>query len=156
LPNDVIGQGELSSILHAIFFAYEQQSRSLLNGDEDVVLASMVSDFLARDLTGINDRLKGKTVEQKLHSFARLLVKSKLVGQANVVKHGSDYEFSVEACTLASTMRRHKNGMTLACPWGIVASSIASRTSGKNFHPTRSIATDLGASTRILFQENSP
>jgi hypothetical protein len=154
LRNDAITQGELSFILHAMFLVYERQSRNVLDEDEGIALLSMVSDTLARDLTGLNDRLRGKTVDQKLRSLANLLVRSKLVGQANVVKHGSDYEFCVEACKFALTMKKHENGTVLACPWGIVASSVASRASGKSFRPLLSIATEIGASTRIQLQKD--
>lgn len=140
--------------MHAVFHACEQQSRKMLDEDEGASLVSLISDALTRDLTGLNDRLKGKTVDQKLRSLANLLVSSKLVGQANVVKHGSDYELYIEACKFALTMQKHESGMTRACPWGIVASSIASRASGRHYHPKLSTATDTGTSTRIQLQED--
>lgn len=154
LEKDTIEQRELSSILHAMLLAYERRSREMLNEDQSFALVSTVSNDLARELTGLNDRLSGKTVEQKLHSLANLLVQSKLVGQANVVKHGSDYEFCVEACNFALTIRKHESEMILACPWGMIASSIASRASGRDFHPRLSIATDLGTCTRIKLQRD--
>jgi len=154
LQRDTIEQRELSSILHAMLLAYGRRSREILDEDQSIALVSTVSNDLARDLTGLNDRLNGKTVEQKLRSLANLLVRSKLVGQANVVKHGSGYEFCVEACNFALTIRKHESGMILACPFGMIASSIASRASGRNFHPTLSIATDLGACTRIELQRD--
>ena len=55
LHNDAITQAELSSILDAMFLAYERQSRNVLDEDEGIALVSMVSNTLARDLTGLNE-----------------------------------------------------------------------------------------------------
>jgi len=152
LTGKKLAQLDVGALFHGVLFAHQKVLKEVLGQTPSFVIAThtipifeIVNEKAALALANTEDS------DEALNKFAKLLMNSELVKKVSLEKHSHGYSFNANGCAFASHIHDMLEPKDVTCPWGIIAMSIAQKTSNRKVKMSLSEFHPEGANTPIMF-----
>lgn len=153
----LVGHSDAVAFFHMFAYAFQKSVYNQLDEEEIIQLGGMMFPFLDRM---VNDTPFGwyalDDPERTLTGFAELLQTYGLTRNAYFDMTSDGYNFVVEGCVFAEDLHKRMDLKNLFCPYGLYASFLAQKSSGKNAVTETSKFKENGSTTRIKWMTVKP
>jgi hypothetical protein len=140
----------VGTLLHGLLFAYQKATKDLLGSGCEVFVQPTL-DILAK----IHDKddlklFRGKTLEEAVASFSKMLTNAKVVRGITFEKTGPEkYLLRIGGCAWAKHIHKELEPKDVTCPLALIVMAIYRKYSGQKVEETESKYLEEGTETEI-------